>query len=222
MKNLAIVFLVLCAACLAPTPSIAQDGTWLVSGMNSSNGFKTKGKALSFGTFEVSRAKYKASSTRSYSWASFQGSKVKVAYAFSVKDSSQEVKVHVSETRKMEEFSLLSKWKELAIPLESVVVQVGEIKGENFNWEYCIRDEDWFKTKQESDAGFLANENKVISITLARRVMFFYQNEVKVGELRLPFDRKFSVWLKEDLDENAKLAVSAVCGAVLLKIKDNR
>jgi hypothetical protein len=49
----------------------------------------------------------------------------------------------------------------------------------------------------------------------------FYENGTKVADLRLPLDRKFEIWMKPDLDENSKLAVSAVASAILLKIKND-
>lgn len=224
MKYITIALLFWLVGCSPQPSTLLSDGAWSVSGMNVSNTFKTKGKSLSFGEYEVSRAKYKPTSGSEFQITSgftFSNQKTKTGYTFTTKGNHREVLVKVSEKKKIESLGL-SKNVLFPIPVDAEFVQVGQISAENYNWEYLIRDEDWFKTKRENEAGFLTDGSTLIKIKLARQRVVFYQADQSIGEIRLPLNRNFSVWLKEDLRPDTKLAVSAVAGAILLKIKDQR
>ncbi len=186
---------------------------------NASKNIKTK-NVMRFGTYTVSDVSFnteEVETSASY-FLKYVNSKIQSSSSFTVNATSKKAVVQTAENVQVAGGASAS-WTDLLIPFKARLVSTGRIQMDSTHWEFLVEDKNFLNNSQEETVGFLTNNQAKIIIKLHKRVLSFYEADKKIGELKFPLFKSSTVWLADTLDEDTKLAISAISSAALFKVR---
>jgi hypothetical protein len=180
---------------------------------------KTK-NVMRFGEYTVTDVSFNSESVElsASHFLKFVTSKLNTNSLFTVQAGAKKAVVTTSDNVTVEGIGS-STWTDLIVPFKSRLINTGIIKIDSTQWEYFVEDRNFLNNSTEEVIGYLSNGKNKIEIKLHNRSLTFSEANQTCAVLKFPLFKTSTVWLEEKVDSDTQLAISAVCSAVLLKIR---